>query len=85
MNLRRASRLYLPPAFALTVLTGAPVALADWAEGPDTHVAGSDPADAGADAASDAGGDAGEPRTSTGCGEPSDLASGAALVGAGCC
>lgn len=83
--MRQASRLYLPPAFALTVLTGAPVALADWAEGPDTHVAGSGPADAGADAASDAGEDAGEPRTSTGCGDTSDLPSGAAVIGAGCC
>jgi hypothetical protein len=85
MNLRRASRLYLPPTIALTVLTGAPVALADWAEGPGTHVAAADPADAGTDAASDSGADAGEARSSTGCGDTSDLPSGAALIGAGCC
>jgi hypothetical protein len=74
MNVRRLSRLYLPPAFALTVLTGAPAALAD--AGADAAA----PVDAGVD-----GGDAGVDESSTaGCGDGTG-ASGAATLGAGCC
>ena len=73
MKLRRLSRIYLPPTFAMAVLTGAPAALADG--GQDAGAL----ADAGVDA-----GDAGEDENATGCGQGTGPA-GTASVGAGCC
>lgn len=96
MSLRRIARLYLPPTFALSVMTvprtpelgtGAHV-LASWTE------PASEPAGLGADpdAGADAGADAGEEDTDGGLVEPGGADCGGtqrlattSTLGAGCC
>ena len=83
MKSTRLARLYLPPTFALTLLTGPPLALADSPDTPSVKPASSAGVDAGADDAGADAADGGEPKSSTGCG--GEDVGGAAFLGAGCC
>jgi len=91
MKLGRIARLYIPPAFVLTVLavqrtptlgTGVRV-LAGWNNPPNEPQGAGDP-DAGLDAGDDAGIDAGT-GSSTDCGGGNEHLATTSTLGAGCC